>query len=51
MHFAVTILSVCVHKFTLQIVFLDKLLVSVLLESVLGSASTWTVVMNCKGSL
>ena len=50
-HFAVTILSVCVHKFTLQIVFLDKHLVSELLESVLGSASNWTVVINCKGSL
>jgi len=39
--FAVAVLTVFLHKFTLYIVFLDQLLLSELSELVQGAASIW----------
>lgn len=41
--FAVAVLTVFLHKFTLCIVFLDQLLLSELSELVLGAASIWNI--------
>jgi hypothetical protein len=41
MHFAVAILTVHCHKFNMQIIFLDQLLVFELSVSLLGAAGIW----------